>query len=123
MTVSRPPTTGRRTGRGRRTVSFGIPDWAVGVGFIILAASLAKALTRGIVGSGRLGGLARSRRGMASAVADLPARLAELDEVQQRLGEVEDLQRRLTEVEERLDFAERLLTKQRDADRLASPQQ
>jgi hypothetical protein len=45
-----------------------------------------------------------------------------LDDLRQRVGEVDDLQRRLTEVEERLDFAERLLTKQRDADRLASPQ-
>jgi len=42
--------------------------------------------------------------------------------LQQRLDELEDVQRRLAEVEERLDFAERLLTKQRDVERLPSEQ-
>ncbi|HVH69424.1 MAG TPA: hypothetical protein VM716_16255 [Gemmatimonadales bacterium] len=37
------------------------------------------------------------------------------------LAEIEELRRRLTEAEERLDFAERLLAKERDADRLAPP--
>jgi hypothetical protein len=35
--------------------------------------------------------------------------------------EVEELKRRLAEVEERLDFTERLLAKERTADRLAPP--
>jgi len=35
--------------------------------------------------------------------------------------QVEELQHRLGEVEERLDFAERLLAKQREAERLAQP--
>lgn len=39
---------------------------------------------------------------------DLRARLDELDQVKQRLGELE----------ERVDFAERMLAKQREADRL-----
>jgi hypothetical protein len=104
-------------------VSFGIPDWAVGVGFIILAVSVGKAVIRMVFPGERLGrGHPASRRDMARSIADLPERLAELDDLRQRVGEVDDLQRRLTEVEERLDFAERLLTKQRDADRLASPQ-
>jgi hypothetical protein len=34
-------------------------------------------------------------------------------------ADVEGLKHRLAEVEERLDFAERLLTKQREADRIA----
>jgi hypothetical protein len=34
---------------------------------------------------------------------------------------LEDMQRRLGELEERVDFAERLLAKQRDSERLASP--
>jgi len=38
------------------------------------------------------------------------------------MDELEDVQRRLSEVEERLDFAERLLTKQRDVERLPSEQ-
>jgi predicted nuclease with TOPRIM domain len=103
-------------------VHFGIPDWAVGVGFIIIAASLAKALIRIAFPGERLSRDPRSPRDIARTVTDLPERLAELDDLRQRLGEVDDLQRRLAEVEERLDFAERLLTKQRDADRLASPQ-
>jgi hypothetical protein len=36
-------------------------------------------------------------------------------------AEVEGLKQRLAEVEERLDFAERLLAQQRDADRIAPP--
>jgi hypothetical protein len=104
-------------------VSFGIPDWAVGVGFIILAVSLGKALIRVLFpGERMIRGRPQTPRDIARTVTDLPERLAELDDLRQRLGEVDDLQRRLAEVEERLDFAERLLTKQRDADRLASPQ-
>ena len=38
-----------------------------------------------------------------------------------RLGELDDLRKRLGEVEERLDFAERLLTKQREAERIVPP--
>jgi len=37
------------------------------------------------------------------------------------LAEVDDLKRRLSEVEERLDFAERLLARERDPDSLAPP--
>ena len=42
----------------------------------------------------------------------------ELDRV---LGELDDLKRRLADAEERLDFAERLLARERDSDRLAPP--
>jgi Tfp pilus assembly protein PilO len=37
------------------------------------------------------------------------------------VGELEELRRRLAEVEERLDFAERLLARDREADRLGPP--
>jgi hypothetical protein len=103
-------------------VHFGIPDWAVGVGFIIIAVSLGKALIRAIFPGERWAGRRGSRRDMTRALTDLPDRPSEIDEIQERLGQIDDLQRRLAEVEERLDFAERLLTKQSDADRLASPQ-
>jgi len=106
-------------------VGIAIPGWAVGVAFIIIAASLGKAVMRIAFPGERWGGGGRgrpqSRRDMARALTNLPDRMAELDEVQQRLAQVDDLQRRLTEVEERLDFDERLRTKQRDADRLGSP--
>jgi len=44
-----------------------------------------------------------------------------LEGVQTRLGDLEDVQRRLADVEERLDFAERMLAKQRDAERITPP--
>ena len=42
-------------------------------------------------------------------------------ELERLLGELDDLKRRLADAEERLDFAERLLAKERDAARLAPP--
>jgi len=41
--------------------------------------------------------------------------------VERLLGEVDELKRRLAEAEERLDFTERLLAKDRDAQRVAPP--
>jgi len=42
-------------------------------------------------------------------------------EPERLLAEVDELKRRLAEAEERLDFTERLLAKERGADRLAPP--
>jgi hypothetical protein len=42
----------------------------------------------------------------------------QLEEMQRRLDELEHVERRLAEVEARLEFAERLLTRQRDAEKL-----
>lgn len=53
---------------------------------------------------------ALARRLEGKSAAD-PALRAELTEVQHRLGEVDTLQMRVAELEERLDFAERLLTR------------
>jgi hypothetical protein len=79
---------------------FFIPSWAVGVALIIIATQVARVI------SGR-----SSRRGMP------PANDGEISELRQNL---EAMQTRMTELEERVDFAERLLTKQREADRLGS---
>jgi len=103
---------------------FGIPAWALGVAFIILATSIGRAIAGryappGMLGRGRRG----SRREMAETVEDLKGRLGGVEEVEARLGELDDLQRRLADVEERLDFAERLLSQQRDAQRLGPSQQ
>ncbi len=100
-----------------------IPEWAVGVAFIMLAISVGRAL------SGRLspgvfrGGRNASRRDLAQAMEDVQRRLGELEEAQRRLGagEGEDVQARIGELEERLDFMERMLAKQRDSERLDSP--
>lgn len=43
---------------------------------------------------------------------------AELAELRARVGEQDELRERLLEREERLDFADRLLTRQREAGRL-----
>ena len=99
---------------------FPIPDWALGVGFIILVGYLGRAL----IGRGTGGQLLRgrlSRRDIGPALEDTQQRLAALEEGQRRLGEGEDVQTRLNEVEERLDFVERMLAKQRDAERVVPP--
>jgi len=82
--------------------------WAIGVGIIIFALSLSKAvpaLVRAV--ADRIAG--RTATPAAGTVAS-PAR-----------GVLDDLQRRVAELEERVDFAERLLAKQREGERLAKP--
>ena len=53
-----------------------------------------------------------------SRVVDQTARNQVLEDVQVRLGELDQLQQRISELEERVDFAERLLAKQREGLRL-----
>ena len=83
-------------------MDFMIPSWAVGVGIIIIAGSIATVVTAGLTG-----GLARRRLREArdGADADVSTEVTELRQT------VDTLQHRLAEVEERLDFAERLLSK------------
>ncbi|HEX4599841.1 MAG TPA: hypothetical protein VH116_00500 [Gemmatimonadales bacterium] len=104
---------------------FGIPEWALGVGFIAVAGSLAGSIGRALRGSVSPGDQPRgrnaSRRELARSVEELQHRLAELEAQPQRVPDLEDVQRRLAEVEERLDFAERLLAQQREAERIAPP--
>jgi len=105
---------------------FGIPEWALGVGFIIVAGSLASAIGRSVFGGAparRLDGRKLNKHDLAAVVNELQGKLDALGDIQARLGEVEDAQRRLAEVEERLDFAERMLAQQRGAERLPSPKQ
>jgi hypothetical protein len=78
-------------------MDFMIPSWALGVGIIIIAGSIAKVVTAGLTGM--------SRRRLAAGDADVTADVTELRQT------VDTLQHRLAEVEERLDFAERLLSK------------
>jgi hypothetical protein len=104
---------------------WGIPEWAIGVGFIIVATSLASSFGRGL--RGRFPDGDRLRRGKASTrelgetLDELQRRIGELEDTQRRLGEAPDIQGRLSEIEERLDFAERLLAKQRDGERISPP--
>ncbi|PYO64361.1 MAG: hypothetical protein DMD37_12495 [Gemmatimonadetes bacterium] len=86
---------------------WGIPSWAIGVAVIMLAISLGRGLTA-MFGGGML-----PKRGKGDGATD--AELARQAEA------LEEAQRRLAELEERMDFAERLLAKQRDGERLAPP--
>src|SRR5947208_15234860 len=102
---------------------FEIPAWAIGVGFIILAGSLAggvKRLLSGDHGNPRPRGKL-SRRDVGQMVGDLETRLGDVDELRGKLAALEDMQRRLGALEGRVDFAERRLATQRDADRRATP--
>jgi biopolymer transport protein ExbB/TolQ len=106
---------------------FGIPEWALGVGVIIIAGSIARALAFAIAPGRaeereRLRGRKPSLRDLSQAIDDIRGKVGDPGDLQQRLDEMADVQRRLSEVEERLDFAERLLTKQRDVERLPSEQ-
>jgi len=78
----------------------GIPEWAIGVGAILVAVSVLKVVTARLLPPGYRG---RSWRGetLPPETEDLQARLAELDELKRRVGELE----------ERVDFAERLLAR------------
>ncbi len=88
---------------------FGIPEWAIGVGAIMaLVAVLQVAVARLLPPGYRR----RSWRGET---------LAESEDVRARLAELDDLKQRVAELEERVDFAERLLARQREGERLPPP--
>jgi len=55
-----------------------------------------------------------------SRVVNQPERQA-LEDLQVRLGQLDQLQQRLSELEERVDFAERIIAKQREGERLGPP--
>ena len=107
-----------------------IPEWALGVGFIIAMISIGKALA-GRIGPGpaerlRQLGHKASRRDLAAAIEELRSKVeggaaSGGTDTQARLDELEEVQRRLTDLEERMDFAERMLAKQKDGERIAPP--
>lgn len=105
---------------------FGLPEWAVGVAFIILTVSVGRVLIARFVPASQLRESLRGKRGsrreIAATVEDIKEKLGGVEEVEARLGELDDLQRRLADVEERLDFTERMLSQQRESQRLGPPQ-
>jgi len=80
---------------------FVIPSWALGAAVILIAIQIGRAIS----GSGRL---RMRRRGAQDADP-------EIVELQENLAA---MQHRVAELEERVDFAERLLAKHRESDRL-----
>ncbi|HEX4633267.1 MAG TPA: hypothetical protein VH163_05510 [Gemmatimonadales bacterium] len=93
---------------------FGMPEWVGIVVIIMLAGSVARA----IGGGGGRGNRVKNAK-------DLDRRLADLEDSHRQLaagsGDTAELERRMGEVEERLDFAERMLAKRNDAERLGPP--
>jgi hypothetical protein len=87
---------------------FIIPSWALGAAVILIAIQIGRAIS-GRYGGGR--GRGRHR--------GLPASDDEMAEMRQNL---DTMQNRVAELEERVDFAERLLAKQRESDRLGGGQ-
>ncbi len=63
----------------------------------------------------------RQRPELKSRVVDPTEQGQTLEDVEARLGELDQLKQRMSELEERVDFAERLLAKQREAQRLGPP--
>ncbi len=82
-----------------------IPSWAIGVGFLIVVVGATQVVVRRLLG----------RVGWSRAENPAEPDLSRITPV------LDDLQRRLGEIEERMDFAERLLAKERGSERLAPP--
>ena len=93
---------------------FGIPEWAIGVGVIILFITTARIAVHMIAPD-------MGRGGQKLRPKDLRDNLGMLDDIQARLAELDQLKQRVTELEERVDFSERVLATKREGQRLAPP--
>jgi len=82
--------------------------WAIAVGIILIAVSLSKAVPAVV-------------RAFTDQVAARNAALAAGRAPAPSTAALDELQRRVAELGERVDFAERLLAKQREGERLAKP--
>ena len=85
---------------------FGLPEWAVGVGAVLVLVTALQVIYV------RLMPPEYRRRRWKGEPLQVP------EDMQTRLAELHDLKQRLGELEERVDFAERLLARQREAGRL-----
>jgi len=100
---------------GQWTPVIGVIGLALVIGVtIVLSGPVGKALAEWIRGWTRT-----DQQWMAMKAAKHGAALG--GDAERLLAEVDELKRRLAEAEERLDFTERLLAKDRDAQRLAPP--
>jgi len=93
---------------------FGIPEWSIGVGMIILSVAVGRVLVSVLTPR-----IARPERHFP--LVDPIGRGQVLEDVQSRMGELDQLTQRVGELEERVDFTERLLAKQREGQRLGPP--
>ena len=89
-----------------------IPEWAIGVAAIMAVIGVVQIVSARLMPPG----YRRNRwKGWKGRVEDTSA---ELEEMQAKLAELEELKHRVGELEERVDFAERLLARQREGERL-----
>jgi predicted nuclease with TOPRIM domain len=84
----------------------GIPEWAIGVAAIVAVIGVFQIVAARLTPPGHR---RRSWKGEATG---------ESEEMQSRLAELDELKHRVAELEERVDFAERLLARQREGERL-----
>jgi hypothetical protein len=91
---------------------FGIPDWALGASVVTVAFFAAVGVLLRLMPP-EMRNPGRKRASESERVL--------LEERQTRLGQVDELRARLADVEERLDFTERLLSREREGERLAPP--
>jgi len=95
-----------------------VNEWAPAVTFSVFAVTAATAIVlRGPMGKA----LAEWIRGWSHTEQKWIEAKGAPTEVAELRAEVDELRHQLADVHERLDFAERLLAKTRDADRLAPP--
>lgn len=98
-------------------MNFVIPSWAIGIALIVFISAIVKGVGRG--------GDSREKFRKFRGSEDHERRIADLEDSHRQLaagsGDTAELERRLAELEERLDFAERMLAKKNDAERLGPP--
>ena len=95
-----------------------VNEWAPAITFSVMAVTAGAAIVlRGPMGKA----LAEWIRGWSHTEAKWIEAKAAPGEVAELRAEVEELRHQLGDVHERLDFAERLLAKTREAERLAPP--
>ena len=95
-----------------------VNDWAPAITFSVMALTAGAAIVlRGPMGKA----LAEWIRGWSHTEAKWIEAKAAPGEVAELRGDVEELRHQLADLHERLDFAERLLAKTREAERLAPP--
>jgi Tfp pilus assembly protein PilO len=86
-----------------------VPDWAVGVAVICVS------FFGGVGILTRIANTAKKDKGLRAEDAE------RLERLEGQVAELEQAQHRMAELEERVDFAERLLARQNDVERLAPP--
>jgi len=102
----------------------GIPPLPPEVGTVMIFNEIVAPLLGMAMGAFVLWGVYRivtrllERRRLGAGQAELEGWRSDLEQLKAQSGLVEDLTFRLNEVEERLDFAERLLTREREQTRL-----